>query len=421
MTSIMDITTAKPTSNTKLPEGLYIFEQPFLRAPNETVRRHFRATQKHIERDFTALKTSTRELSKKKNGDAVTVLDSMIAKVDMLQKKLVDVHEKGTSPTLAIMRKRLEHLDELDKLEETELEGWTDVRLDRWLVDWSLRNGYHQTAKVVAEERGIEDLVDLKLFAEIRRIEEALGRKSCTEALAWCSDNKNALRKNKSPLEFELRLQEYIELARAEKTNEALVYWRKHLQLWQDTHLAQIQQATGLIAFRPDTKCKSYQRLYSTARWPRLIQTFNRAIYQLHSLPSSPLLHYALSAGLTALRVPACYDKQCYNPDCPVCGTSMARDGDGDMDVIMERKDLNGGLGVLAREVPFAHHANSTIVCRITGKIMNEDNPPLAFDNGNVYSTEALEDMANKNGGIVTCPRTKEEQEFITLKKVFIS
>lgn len=54
----------------------------------------------------------------------------------------------------------------------------------------------------------------------------------------------------------------------------------------------------------------------------------------------------------------------------------------------MEEKGKAGGLGVLAQEVPFAHHANSTIVCRITGKIMNEDNPPLAFDNGNVFSTE---------------------------------
>jgi macrophage erythroblast attacher len=54
----------------------------------------------------------------------------------------------------------------------------------------------------------------------------------------------------------------------------------------------------------------------------------------------------------------------------------------------MEEKGKGGGLGVLAQEVPFAHHANSTIVCRITGKIMNEDNPPLAFDNGNVFSTE---------------------------------
>ena len=76
----------------------------------------------------------------------------------------MDVHEKGTAPTLAIMRTRLQHLEELDKLEESELEGWTDIRLDRWLVDWCLRNGYHQTARIVAEERGIEVCGELKAF-----------------------------------------------------------------------------------------------------------------------------------------------------------------------------------------------------------------------------------------------------------------
>jgi hypothetical protein len=46
------------------------------------------------------------------------------------------------------------------------------------------------------------------------------------------------------------------------------------------------------------------------------------------------------------------------------------------------------GLGKLATEVPFSHHANSTIVCRISGKIMDEDNMPMAFPNGYVYSRE---------------------------------
>ncbi|PVG01414.1 hypothetical protein CPB86DRAFT_102892, partial [Serendipita vermifera] len=126
-----------------------------------------------------------------------------------------------------------------------------------------------------------------------------------------------------------------------------------------------------------------------------------KAIYELHSLPSEPLLHYALSAGLTALKVPACYDATCHNIDCPVCDSQ--------------------GLGVLAKEVPFSHHANSTIVCRITGKIMNEDNPPLAFSNGNVYSSEAMQEMAKNHNGIVTCPRSGQQQPIETLRKVFVS
>ena len=55
------------------------------------------------------------------------------------------------------------------------------------------------------------------------------------------------------------------------------------------------------------------------------------------------------------------------NRDCPVC---------------------DPWLGKLAEEVPFSHHVNSTIVCRLSGKIMDEDNAPMAFPNGYVYSRE---------------------------------
>lgn len=39
--------------------------------------------------------------------------------------------------------------------------------------------------------------MDLDLFSDIRRIESALSEHSCTEALAWCSENKASLRKVK--------------------------------------------------------------------------------------------------------------------------------------------------------------------------------------------------------------------------------
>ncbi|CAG8767224.1 1429_t:CDS:2, partial [Acaulospora colombiana] len=169
-------------------------------APNESLKRQFRASQKHVERDMGNLKTMAKEMSQKEGQtteDAISALDSMIAKVDSLQSKLAEVHEKGTTPIVATMRTRLRHLDELDKLDENELDPWTDTRINRWLVDWNLRNGHMETARLLADENGIEDLVDLSLFAEIQRIEQALEKHSCTEALAWCSDNKNALRKIK--------------------------------------------------------------------------------------------------------------------------------------------------------------------------------------------------------------------------------
>jgi len=110
---------------------------------------------------------------------------------------------------------------------------------------------------------------------DIRRIEDALSSHSCTEALAWCSENKNALRKLKvlvscqthprilmshqSTLEFDLRLQEYIELARERRTTDAIVYSKKHLIPWQETHLMQIQQGSALLAFPQTTTCNPYK------------------------------------------------------------------------------------------------------------------------------------------------------------------
>jgi macrophage erythroblast attacher len=120
-----------------------------------------------------------------------------------------------------------------------------------------------------------------------------------------------------------------------------------------------------------------FQRLYDVSRWATLIQSFRQAIYSLNTLSTEPLLHLSLYAGLASLKLPACYTHSMKNVDCPVCDGEV---GSGSQGL---------GLGKLAEEVPFSHHANSTIVCSITGKIMDADNMPLAFpDTGYVYSRE---------------------------------
>ena len=81
----------------------------------------------------------------------------------------------------------------------------------------------------------------------------------------------------------------------------------------------------------------------------------------------------------------------------------------------------NEKIGELARKLPFSHHNNSTIVCRVSGAIMNEDNPPMVLPNGYVYSLKALEEMALLQGGFVTCQRTGERFRFGELRKVFVT
>jgi macrophage erythroblast attacher len=97
------------------------------------------------------------------------------------------------------------------------------------------------------------------------------------------------------------------------------------------------------------------------------VKSFRLAIYSLNGLPSEPLLHLAVYGGLASLKLDACFDPVTKNVDCPICDPA---------------------LGTLAHEVPRSHHLNSTIVCALSGKIMDADNPPLALPNGYVYSQE---------------------------------
>ena len=57
------------------------------------------------------------------------------------------------------MRERLHHLATVENIQSTtnpEFSRWADTRLDRWLVDWSLRYGKERSARMIAKERGIE-------------------------------------------------------------------------------------------------------------------------------------------------------------------------------------------------------------------------------------------------------------------------
>lgn len=124
-----------------------------------------------------------------------------------------------------MLRERCAHLEFLESPSTTDADyaQWTEKRLDRWLVDWALRNGKEKTARRIAQQKGIEvcsgciyailrisraaqTLVDIDLFMDIRRVEAALQRHTCSEALAWCSENKTALRKIKVCGSVRLRL-----------------------------------------------------------------------------------------------------------------------------------------------------------------------------------------------------------------------
>ena len=71
------------------------------------------------------------------------------------------------------MRERFKHISTLESFTSRDYPGfnrWSDTRIDRWLVDWSLRNGKEQTARMIAEDRNIEVGMVLKYFIALTNV-----------------------------------------------------------------------------------------------------------------------------------------------------------------------------------------------------------------------------------------------------------
>lgn len=362
--------------------------------------------------------------SKHTPDQTLTSLDNMINRMQSFKRKLqkLQAEEELLHTHTAKRIKHLQDLFEINSLIDVKYDDWSRTRLDRLTVDYLLRSGYSKTAESLAEAKDITHLIDLETFTSCHKIAASLSRGETREALTWINENKTLLKKlikdpfKSTSLEFELRLQQYIELIRANKTTEAREHACTHLSPHTASRADPVMHAAGLLAQPPNTDAEPYKSLFSASRWPYLSQLFIETHHTLLSLPVQPLLHVALSAGLSSLKTPACHSA--YNPAssstpghariatntslCPICS--------------MELNDL-------ARSVPYAHHTTSSV-----------EADPVVLPNDRIYGRARLEELQRKlamaGGGVdqlmigkegqVVDPTTGERYAWPEVKKVYI-
>jgi macrophage erythroblast attacher len=242
-----------------------------------------------------------------------------------------------------------------------------------------------------------------------------------------------------------LRFQQYVELIRLgtqEKLLEAIAHAKKWLIPFRAQYPKEVQQACGLLAMPPTaSNAACYANVYKP-RWQELADLFTTTHNQLLSLPSVPLLHIALSSGLSALKTPACHahqqqqEKQEQEKKATtapgkgaVAGGSSGNDDDTDGATIttsgpgapIVHDTLGQGLcpicstelNDLARYVPYAHHTKSHV------------QPDLVMlPSRKARSRQLLLDEAKKAGlepDMVRDPVTQSLCHVDELKKVYIT
>lgn len=243
-----------------------LLDQPLLRVPHELLRKNLKSAQRHVD---SASKNITKDMqqlaqSPTKSDPSATLaaLDATLAKATNLHRKLSALHSEESS-LFAQQSARISHLStlhDIPTLSDVAYEQWSHTRLDRLVVDYLLRQGYSRSARSLAEEQSILPLVDISVFEECHRIEQSLLAGKTADCLAWCAENKQALKKLNSNLELELRLQQFIELARGGNVGEkvaAIVHARKHLAGGQEVEFG--LKAGGLLAHESDTLVEPYR------------------------------------------------------------------------------------------------------------------------------------------------------------------
>ncbi|XP_041477114.1 E3 ubiquitin-protein transferase MAEA-like [Lytechinus variegatus] len=376
-------------------------EHATLKVPYENLNKNFRNCQKVIDREVAHVMQVTNDLEKCLDGkeptvgSVVTLLDSVVDKLSVLKRKAAEAIALEEESAQAC-KKRLAHLKEHDTTTGSSLSQWKKKRIDRMLVEYFLRAGYYETAVKLARHSQIEDLTNIDLFLVSKEVEESLIRRETAPCLQWCHNNKTKLRRIKSTLEVNLRTQEFIELIRCDFRVEAVRHARKYFGSLDGE---QIKKIMVLLAFPSNPNISEYKELFDDLRWQKLVSQFREENYKLFQFNTTPVLTLTLEAGLAAMKTPQCYTDHAKNADCPVCS-----------------KNLNE----LAKSLPFAHCAQSRLVCSISGQVMNEHNPPMMLPNGYVYGEKSLLTFAAENNGRIICPKTKKVYSMDELEKVFI-
>lgn len=448
----------------------FLLDQPLLRLPTEITRTNLKSVQIAIDQAKKAVvptltKTASTALSTSSHPDnvvstaeaALASIDNMIGKTNTLKRKLsaISASTDGANTSLGARLDHMNQLNQISSLADVKYDEWSRIRLDRLLVDYLLRTGYVRTASQLATAQGIDELVRVEIaaFESCGRIQKALLSKSTKEALAWCGENRKELGKLESDLEFELRLQQYIELIRDGQKLEAVIHAQKHLTSHKDSDL--VLQAAGLLAFDPEMNFPASRDFFSDQRWEDLADRFVTTHHQLYNIPSVPQLNTALSAGLSALKTPACHSQN--NPHAlaveprPITNGHTSANGASTSSnratlhpssihalLAPTSPPTNGHivanpsppaassaysapicpicsteLNTLALNVPYAHHSKSHV-----------DSDPVVLPNGRIYGSERLHGWNEKLGtrlGKVRDPWDNNEFDETSVRKVFIS
>jgi len=344
------------------------------------------------------------------------------------------------------------------------------------IADHLLRHGYRDSAKLIAERSNVAEIVDDVVLENVHHVSMQLRDQNLEPALKWCMDRKSRLKKMNSSLEFELHRIAFLQLVRSGKHEEAVYYAKKHLAQHKNDRFEAIKKTMAKLAVSTrreqkdeeededmevserslkrkryaknfaevDERIERKDKILPSYLWEEIATLFENESSRMLSLSQQSTLQIFLQIGLSSLKTRSCathsrkYKKNKVLK--PAAGAKSGESGEENQSkkLLLQNEFASVNcpaccedFAEIVKNVPYSHYARSQLVCRVSGEVMDENNPPMALTNGQVYSMNAIRKMIKTSPGqkdylkfpedsIVKCPLTGNECRFNELKKVFV-
>ena len=421
-----------------------------LKVVQESIVQSFRQHKKYIEKEIT-ISINSITLLKRQNKNQAEILEGFNKQIECLNQLKIKYSDlvREEEDFFEKLKARTLHLQRVQN-REVEFDSYFLKKLDRVLLDYMLRAGYFDSATLFAQNSNITDFSDLPVFQETQEIKRQLaGEQKCDKALQWCTLNRTKLNKNRSSMEFKLRMQEFVNLLHKQNDSFAAIKYARsnlvkfinseaqqassgeHAQHFQ-RQMEQVMAAMGLVAYPPAQRQELilYKEMTNEHRWVELAEKFEQESYTLYGLSPDAMVTQTLQTGISVLKTPFCEEKQ---------QDELFFDSNVDRDVEMAQEiNQNGAcptcdpnIRSLGVELPCAQLTQTSIACTITGELMDESNPPFYLPSGYLISKKAKDkltyEFAEAKGGSpeidpkLKCPLTEKVYRESDLRKVYFS
>ncbi|VDN59992.1 unnamed protein product [Dracunculus medinensis] len=310
-----------------------------------------------------------------------------IHEIDNVTKKLKEEFRSSSNPDAVPLLKSKSN--NLNKNAE-----WAEQRFNRIIVDYLSRSGYIATAKKLAEQCGIEMMCNISIFENAKKVEESIKRHETGELINWIMNNRSRLRRLRSTLELQARMQECIEMVKQGRRMHAVIYSKTYFRkLPAELWTSQLIQLMGFIGFGMQM-ADTYQNFLSEDRWDFLLTQFQQENARVFQIENSKLFNACFCMGASSLRSPFC--KPHHDAQCITCLPH----------IYSETYDL-----------PYAEAKKTELICQHCNDIIDENNPAFMLPNGYCYCEKSVEQLKKDNS--IKCPKTDQVYQMSTVVPVF--